>query len=230
MDTTHPLQGGFSGKHAHLCGPRSMTSGILHYIGMVLAVLGTVLLLVQAVQTGADHWKIISLCVYGISMISLYAASGTYHIFYVSDRVHRVLRKLDHCMIFFLIAGSYTPLCLVALRGVAGWVLFGCVWGFSLFGMVLKMFWIDAPRWVSSLVYVLVGWMALFAIVPLAKVMPGKGLFWLFAGGALYSVGAVIYALKKLEIPNRYFGNHELFHLFVLAGSLCHFIMMYLYI
>lgn len=217
-------------KRVYFCGPQSVTSGILHFGGMLLSVVGLILLLALTAQGGHDPWKLVSFGVYGTSMVLLYGASGTYHTFYISEKVHRALRKIDHSMVFVLIAGSYMPLCMVAMRGPVGWTVFGLVCFFTVAGIVMKMFWIDAPKWVSALLYVLLGWMIVGVFFSLKASLSPQALAWLFLGGLLYTVGAVIYAVKKEWICTKYFGNHELFHIFILLGSACHYILMLGYI
>lgn len=133
-------------------------------------------------------------------------------------------------MIFVLIAGTYTPICLVSLHGIWGWVLFGLIWGMAILGIFLKFFWMNAPRWFSTLIYVVMGWLAIIAFVPLQRAVSWKGVALLLAGGLAYTVGAVIYALKKPNIACKYFGFHEIFHVFVLLGSACHIAFMFLYV
>lgn len=217
-------------KKVYFCEPQSITSGLLHFGGMLLSVVGMVLLLSFTVQGDNDPWKVVSFGVYGTSMVLLYGASGTYHTFYISEKVHRVLRKIDHSMVFILIAGSYTPLCLVAMRGPVGWTLFGLVLACTAAGITMKMFWIDAPKWVSALCYLLLGWMITGALYFMRYSFSLQALAWLFAGGLFYTVGAIIYVLKRDWIDTKYFGNHELFHIFILLGSACHYILMLGYI
>ena len=202
-------------------------SAITHGVGIGLGILGTILLLYRAVSIGADLWHLVSFAIYGASMIGLYTASTLYHCLR-TDVPHRLaLRKYDHASIYFLIAGSYTPICLTVLRGPWGWSLFGVIWAFAIAGLVMTLFWINAPRWVTSGIYLFMGWLAVFAIVPLLTVMPAAGLFWLFLGGLAYTAGGVLYAVKWPGRNNPRFGCHEIFHVFILLGSLCHFFMMY---
>jgi len=130
--------------------PDSVTSGVIHFWGFLLAIAGTAVLIVFTALRGADPWKIVSFCIYGGSLIMLYGASAAYHTFYVSERVHRALRKLDHSMIFFLIAGTYTPFCLVTLNGAVGWTLLTIVWTLAIVGIIIKICWIDGPKWVPK--------------------------------------------------------------------------------
>lgn len=204
-------------------------SAITHGVGAALAVLGTVLLLVRAIALGANPWHLVSFGVYGASMIGLYTASTLYHCLNTSVRGRIALRKYDHTSIYFLIAGTYTPICLVGLRtvGAWGWTLFGIIWALALGGLALTMVWINSPRWMTSGIYLFMGWIALVALYPLYLSVGWKGLFWLLAGGILYSVGGVMYALKWPGRNNPRFGCHEIFHVFIVLGSVCHFLLMY---
>ncbi|MDQ7792854.1 MAG: hemolysin III family protein [bacterium] len=197
-------------------------SSLIHFIGALLSVAALVLLVVRAAVRGTP-WHVLSFAVFGASLILLYTASTLYHSLALSPRATLVLRKLDHIMIFVLIAGTYTPFLLVPLRGAWGWSLFGVVWGCVLAGMVLKLLWMGAPRGLTAALYLVMGWLVLIAICPLVRAVPPATLGWLFAGGAFYTVGAVCYATRwPNPWPGR-FGFHELWHLFVLGGSITHF-------
>ena len=192
-------------------------SAITHFIGMLMAAFAATPLLIRA-ASNPDKIHLISLSIFIVSMILLYAASTTYHTLNLSERTNRILRKIDHCMIFVLIAGSYTPVCLIVLGGKVGYTLCAIVWGIAIAGIILKLFWITCPKWFSSVLYIAMGWVAAFG--------------WLLAGGIIYTVGGIIYALKLplFNARHKYFGSHEIFHLFVMGGSICHFIMMYVFV
>ena len=175
-------------------------------------------------------WLVVSLVIFGVSLILLYTASTLYHWLPLSERGTMLLRKFDHVMIFLLIAGTYTPICLVALRGPWGWSLFGCVWVLALLGMGFKIIWFNTYRWLSTAIYIGMGWLAVVAIWPLVQRVPLAGLGWMLAGGVFYTVGAVIYGRKRPDPWPKVFGFHELFHVFVLLGSISHFWMIYHYI
>ena len=207
---------------------KDLVSAGLHALGCALAIVGTVALLLKG--AALSPWHVVSYAVFGATMIGLYAASTAYHLFYVSERVHNVLRRIDHILIFLLIAGTYTPLCLLTLRGAWGWVLFGIVWGCALAGLFLKIFWMDAPRWLYTVFYIAMGWAALIALWPLTHRLPPAALGWLFGGGAVYTVGGVFYALKFPPIRSRYFGFHELFQVFILLGSACFYVLIYVFV
>lgn len=206
-------------------------SAITHFIGMVMAVIASVPLLIKAAHQ-PDSIYIIAMSVYAASLILLYAASTTYHTFDISERVNKLLKKIDHMMISVLIAGSYTPVCLIALKGRPGIILLSIVWGIAIAGILIKAFWIFCPKWVSSVLYIGMGWTCVLAFTQILNSMSPAAFGWLLAGGIIYTIGGVIYALK-LPIFNgkhKYFGSHEIFHLFVMAGSACHFVVMYAFV
>lgn len=204
-------------------------SALTHGVGAVLAVVGTILLLLRSVALGLDAWHIVSFAVYGVSMIGLYTASTLYHCLNTSVQGRIALRKYDHVSIYFLIAGSYTPICLAGLRtvGAWGWTLFGVIWALTIAGTVLTLFWVNSPRWLTSGIYIFMGWMAVIALYPLYQAVGWAGLAWLLVGGVLYTVGGVSYALKWPGRDNPRFGCHEIFHVFIVLGSICHFFLMY---
>ena len=204
-------------------------SAITHGVGAALAAVGTVLLLVQCALLGLSPWHTASFLIYGLSMVGLYTASTLYHCLNVSVKGRIALRKYDHTSIYFLIAGTYTPVCLVALRemGAWGWGLFGVIWGLALAGTVLTLLWIAAPRWLTAGIYIAMGWLALSAVLPLTRCLPGEGFFWVLGGGILYTIGGVLYALKWPARDNPRFGCHEIFHVFIVLGSVAHFMMIY---
>ena len=200
-------------------------SAITHGAGAVLAALGTAVLLVRSALLG--KWLLFSLfAVYGLSMICLYTASTLYHCLNVSVPGRLALRKYDHCSIYLLIAGSYTPLCLTVLREAGGIPLVIAVWTLAAAGTVLTIARLAIPRWLTSAIYLFMGWLAIFAIVPIYHALPANGFFWLLTGGLLYTVGGVLYAVKWPGRDNPRFGCHEIFHLFILLGSIAHFVMM----
>ena len=202
-------------------------SGLSHLAGAVVSVIGLVALLRVAVGNH-DPWQIVSFAIFGGSLILLYSASAIYHLLNVPARAGVVLRKLDHIMIFVLIAGTYTPVCLIALRGPAGYAMLAVIWALAVAGVFFKVYYLNAPRWAYTGVYLLMGWMCVFAVVPLARAVGFGRLMWLFAGGAFYSVGAVIYGLKKPNLIPGWLGFHEIFHIFIILGSLSHFYFVYL--
>ncbi len=209
---------------------REPVNSLTHFAGILLSIAGLVALIVLS---AGEPWRTVSFAIYGGALVLLYTASTLLHALRVGAKSLRLLRIFDHTAIFVLIAGSYTPIALVTLqqgRPVWGWLVFGFAWGIALLGVMFKLFWLEAPRWLSTGLYLLMGWLALVAIVPIVQTLPLGGLYWLVAGGLFYSVGAVVYGLKKPDWFPGVLGYHELWHLFVLAGSACHFMMMLLYV
>ena len=210
---------------------REPGSAITHFIAMMMAVFATVPLLVKAgIQSGWENF--LAMAIFMGSMILLYGASATYHSVDLTGRSLRIFRKLDHMMILVLIAGSYTPVCLIVLGGKLGYTLLALVWGIAAVGMLVKACWITCPKWFSSVIYIAMGWVCVLVFGPLLKTLSAPAFLWLLAGGIIYTVGGVIYALKLpiFNAKHKFFGSHEVFHLFVMGGSICHFIFMYLYV
>ena len=203
-------------------------SAITHFIGFLAAVPCTAILIYMAAKE-ATPIHVISMAIFGAALILLYGASSVYHTLSISDKVSALLRRVDHMMIFVLIAGTYTPVCLLPLRGPWGWTILVLIWVIAIAGIALKALWIDAPRWLSSSIYVLMGWLIIIAFVPLVNSVPRGGVTLMVSGGVTYTVGAVIYALKRPKFNFKLFGFHELFHLFVMAGSALHIIFMFKY-
>lgn len=206
-------------------------SAITHFIAMVMAIAAALPLLMRAAGH-SGRTCVFSMAVFITSMILLYAASTIYHTFDISEHVNRILRKLDHSMIFVLIAGSYTPVCLLVLERKTGLALCALVWTIAIAGIVVKMLWINCPKWFSSVLYIGMGWICVLAFTQLVNGLSPAAFGWLLAGGIIYTVGGVIYALKLPLFNARHkdFGSHEIFHLFVMGGSICHFIVMYCYL
>ncbi|WP_294471314.1 hemolysin III family protein [uncultured Intestinimonas sp.] len=202
-------------------------SAITHGMGAALGVLGTVLLLwrVAALNQGGAAFG--AFLLYGLSMIGLYTASTLYHCLRTGVKGRIALRKYDHISIYFLIAGSYTPICALMLVQDGGIPMLAAVWTVALAGTALAVAWISAPRWLTSAIYLLMGWMALFLLPGLLRNMPVEGMLWLVLGGVLYTVGGVLYAVKWPGRNNPRFGCHEIFHVFILLGSVAHFFLMY---
>ena len=207
---------------------REPGSAITHFIACIGAAIASSPLILKA----HNNITAIALSIFAISMILLYGASTIYHSVNVSDKVLKIYRKIDHMMIFVLIAGSYTPVCLIVLGGKMGYSLLALVWGVAIAGMLVKALWITCPKWFSSLIYISMGWLCLLVFGTLWDVLPHAAFGWLLAGGIIYTIGGIIYALKLTVFNSlhKYFGSHEIFHLFVMAGSVCHFIFMYFYV
>ncbi len=210
---------------------REPGSAITHFIGMMAAVFAMVPLLIKAGIT-SDKNHFIAMCIFMLSMIMLYGASATYHSVNLSGKSLRIFRKIDHMMIFVLIAGSYTPVCMIVLGGREGFTLLAVVWSIAIVGMAIKALWITCPKWFSSILYIAMGWVCVFVFGKLFHTLPVAAFLWLLAGGIIYTVGGIIYALKLpiFNAKHAYFGSHEIFHLFCMAGSICHFIFMYRYV
>lgn len=202
-------------------------SSITHFIALVMAALATPPLLMRAGRHPEPVY-LLSMAVFMSSMILLYAASTTYHTFDLSPVWNKVLKKIDHMSISVLIAGSYTPVCLLVLPEKRGLVLLTVVWSLAIAGILIKAFWIYCPKWFSSILYIGMGWTCVLAFGQIVQALPMAAFLWLLAGGLIYTVGGVIYALKLSLFNSRhpYFGSHEIFHLFVMGGSFCHYIFM----
>ena len=210
---------------------REPGSALTHFSAMMMAVFAAVPLLLKA-GIGSGQKNFYAMAIFIGSMILLYGASTLYHSVDLSGGPLRIFRKIDHMMIFVLIAGTYTPVCLLVLGGRMGLTLLTAVWSIAIFGMLIKAFWITCPKWFSSLIYIAMGWVCVFVFSSLWEALPKAAFLWLLAGGVIYTVGGVIYALKLPLFNSKHkdFGSHEVFHLFVMGGSICHFIFMYLYI
>lgn len=210
---------------------REPGSAITHLIAMLLACAASTPLLIKCALSG-NFSLFVAMAVFIISMILLYGASTLYHSVTVPDRILRIFRKIDHMMIFVLIAGTYTPVCLIVLGGKQGYTLLAVVWTIAIVGMVIKACWITCPKWFSSVIYIAMGWVCVFVFSGLLNTLPTAAFLWLLAGGIIYTVGGIIYALKLPLFNSKHvnFGSHEIFHLFVMAGSICHFIFMYCYV
>lgn len=206
-------------------------SAITHFIGMMMAVFASTPLLIKAARQ-PDKIHMIALGIFITSMILLYAASTIYHTVDFSEKVNKLLKKIDHMMIFVLIAGTYTPICIIALPQPLGIRLLSLVWGIAIIGIIVKMFWVTCPKWFSSVLYIGMGWTCVLAFTQILNSLPTAAFGWLLAGGIIYTIGGIIYALKLpiFNAKHQYFGSHEIFHLFVMGGSICHFIVMYVFV
>lgn len=203
-------------------------SALTHGAGAVLGGLGGAILFAAAALHGASRITLISLAVFTFSMIALYLASCLYHSVNTSARGRLFLRQLDHSMIYVLIAGTYTPVCLSILGGALGWTLLVVIWGLAVLGVIITLCWLNAPRKVNTLFYISMGWVALFAMKPLIAALTPAAFLWMMAGAAAYTVGGVMYAFKWPLKHHAKFGCHEIFHLFVLLGSVCFYVVMWL--
>lgn len=210
-------------KPAKYYSPAEERINILsHAFGVVFGVVALVLLVIRAAQNG-NAWHIVSFSIFGASLIILFSASTIYHSTQNPAR-RSYLRVVDHASIYILIAGSYTPFTLVTLHGWVGWLIFGLTWGMAVIGITLKLFFTGRYSVLSTSMYVFMGWMIIFAIKPLMNNLPAVGLDWLVAGGVAYTLGAILYSIKKIPF------NHAIFHVLVLVGSFCQFMTVYCYV
>ncbi len=197
-------------------------NSVSHLVGTALAIAGLAVLVVKASLHG-DPWRIVSFSIYGATLVTLYLASALYHS--IRGRAKRTLQTFDHIAIYLLIAGTYTPFTLVTLRGWLGWTVFGVVWGLAIVGILIDTLHRTGPRIIPVVLYLLMGWISLIAIKPLLRVLPGAGFAWLLAGGLFYTVGVIFFALEG-RMPHA----HGIWHLFVLAGSISHYVTVLVYV
>lgn len=209
---------------------REPGSAITHFIGVMLAAIWGTPLLIKASTYGS--MDLLAMLVFVCSMILLYTASTLYHSVTFAPNIIKIFRKIDHMMIFILIAGSYTPVCLLILEPQYGTPLLIAIWALAFIGIIVKALWITCPKWFSSTIYIAMGWLCVFVFGPIVNNIPPQAFYWLLAGGIIYTVGGIIYALKLplFNAKHEFFGSHEIFHLFVMGGSACHFVFMYRYV
>lgn len=208
---------------------REPINSLTHGIGAVLSLIGFILLLYEAIASGSIS-HLIAFSMFGLSMVLLYTSSALYHALPVKEKTLLLLQKLDHSMIYVLIAGTFTPICLLVLDGGWKWGLFITIWTLAVIGIIKKFLWIGAPRWLSTLFYLGMGWLAVFTFPALLEKLPLAFLIWIAAGGIAYTLGAVIYGIQKPNPIPKWFGHHEIWHLFVLAGTFSHFWAIYRYL
>ncbi|MFU0792078.1 PAQR family membrane homeostasis protein TrhA [Virgibacillus proomii] len=209
---------------------REPINGLTHLFGAILSFIGLLALVIKATATTDSALSIAAVIIFGVSMTLLYSASATYHMVIARDRVIGFLRRIDHSMIYVLIAGTYTPFCLISLKGTLGWTLFAIVSLLAVLGIVFKLVWFHCPRWLSTALYIGMGWIVVFFSSSLAPVINTGGMVFLVIGGVIYTIGGIIYWLKPKALDFKHMGFHEIFHLFILAGSLFHFITVYAYV
>lgn len=203
---------------------REPVNSLTHWGGAILALAGLIALLIVGWGTPV---KIISLSIYGISLIAMFSASATYHMVRVRDKALEIFRKVDHAAIYFLIAGTYTPFCVNAFEGFWKWGLLGVVWSLALIGIIVKVFYIRAPRWLNAGIYIVMGWLSVSAAGQFLVALPAWVLGWLIAGGVMYTLGAVVYITKIFNFKPGVFGFHEMWHIFVLLAATAHFIAVF---
>ena len=200
---------------------REPVNSLTHWAGAILGVIGLIALLIVGWSTPA---KIISLLIYGLSLIAMFSASATYHMVQVKDKALEIFRKVDHAAIFALIAGTYTPFCINAFEGFWKWGMLSIVWSLAVIGIVVKIFYIRAPRWLNASIYVLMGWISVLAGGQMLAALPGWVFTWLIIGGVIYTLGAVVYMTKIFNFKPGVFGFHEVWHIFVLLAAAAHFV------
>ncbi|MUV39134.1 UPF0073 membrane protein [Lentibacillus sp. JNUCC-1] len=210
---------------------REPINGLTHLLGAVLSIFGLVALTIKASTTTDSILALTAVIIFGVSMILLYSASATYHMVIARDHVIAFLRRMDHSMIFVLIAGTYTPFCLISLNGTTtGWVLFSVINGLAIMGVIFKLIWFHAPRWLSTALYIIMGWIVVFFSPSLAPAIGTAGMVFLVLGGVFYTIGGIIYWLKPKFLEFKHMGFHEVFHIFIMFGTLFHFICIYGYV
>lgn len=204
---------------------REPVNGLTHLGGALAALLGAIALLIIA---WSDNAKVLSVLVYGISLILLFSASSAYHLIQANSKNIQILRKLDHSAIYVLIAGTYTPFCVLAFSGFFHWDMLAIVWSFALVGIIVKIFYVKAPRWLNAAIYVLMGWLGISAVGQISAALPASAIVWLIVGGVIYTLGAVVYAARIFNFIPEKFGFHEIWHIFVLIAAMAHFISVVL--
>lgn len=208
---------------------REPMNALTHLIALIFFLPFLIFLVLSGFNKGGYEYAV-PLFVFSLSVVLVYISSTVYHLINASQKTILFFKKLDHSMIFILIAGTYTPICLINLYSSSGIKLLCIVWGIALVGIITKLLWINAPRWLSTLFYILMGWSALSSLSDIYKNIPIEGIFLLLLGGVIYSIGAIIYILKKPDLNLKYFGFHEIFHIFVIGGTTCYIIYMFRYI
>ncbi|MBD7916031.1 hemolysin III family protein [Clostridium sp. Sa3CUN1] len=209
---------------------REPINSLTHLVGAVLSLFALIAMLIKVIITNPSAVAITSVVIFGISLILLYTVSATYHGVITSDKVIFRLRKLDHSMIFILIAGSYAPFCLIALGGSKGTIFFTTIASIAIAGILFRMLWFNCPRWLQTALYIGLGWAAIFMLKPLSQALSPISLALLVLGGILYTIGGILYGIKPKKLQIGKFGFHEIFHIFIILGSLCHFICVFIYL
>jgi hemolysin III len=204
-------------------------SALTHFLGLLLSIAGLVLMVVFAAIKHKSV-EVVGLSIFGTSLILAYSASFIYHIFSKEHKIKKTLQKIDHAMIFVLIAGTYTPICISMPNKALGWSIFGIIWGLAIVGIIIKTLGLHIKPWLSTAIYITIGWFITIAIVPIIKWLGIGAFWWLIAGGISYTLGTIFFALENYVKRNRWWGMHEIFHLFVMLGSFCHFWLMFHYL
>lgn len=206
---------------------RDPVSGLMHLVAAVVAGAGMIGLVYLARESIARQ---AALLVYGLSLVGMFSASATYHLVNAKPAAMKFLRKMDHAAIYLIIAGTYTPICLYFFTGFWQWGMLAIIWTMAVVGIIVKLFVLNAPRWLTAAIYLVMGWLALVALPEMFAVMPSGAILWLFAGGVFFTVGALVYIFKKPDWYPNVFGFHEVWHVFVILGCLCHFIVIAAYV
>jgi len=206
---------------------REPVNGLTHLFAAIVALIGLVILIILG---WGDPGRVLSLAVYGVSLVLLFSASASYHLINASPQAAQRLRKFDHSAIYLLIAGTYTPICFNMFDGFWKWGMLGIVWGLALAGIAVKLFFIKAPRGLTAGVYIIMGWLCIFGFQEILAALPPGALAWLLAGGIVFTLGAVVYVTKFPNFVPGKFGFHEVWHIFVILGALAHFIMIAVYV
>ncbi|WP_066873952.1 PAQR family membrane homeostasis protein TrhA [Clostridium mediterraneense] len=210
---------------------REPVNGFTHLAGAILSLIALIIMITKVTYINENMTlSLISVIIFGISLILLYSASATYHLTISSENVIAFLRRLDHSMIFILIGGTYIPFCILALQGNLRIIFTSIIVIATIAGVLFKMIWFNCPRWLSTSIYIAMGWVSIFIIAPLYSAISLAGILWLALGGILYTIGGVIYAVKPKFLEFKHLGFHEIFHIFILLGSLSHFISVYFYV
>ncbi len=208
---------------------RDPFSGLSHLLGALLTLPALMYMIINLPDQQFGVY-LTSYIVFSVSMFLMFGSSAVYHLMEISDEGIRKLKRIDHMAIFIMIAGSYTPYCLIGLEGSFTWVMLSIIWGIALSGIFIKIYWLHAPRWLSTLLYVGMGWVAMLIYKPLSQNLSSDAINWLIAGGVVYTLGAIVYATKWPNIHEKHFNFHDLWHLFVLGGAACHFVSIALYL
>ena len=209
---------------------REPINSITHLAGALLSFIALIAMLVKVILTNPTFTSILSVTIFGICLILLYTVSGTYHGIMSNEKVINVLQKLDHSMIFVLIAGSYAPFCLISLKNSIGLPMLLTMFTIAIIGIIFKLCWFDCPRWLQTSMYIGMGWTSIFMLKPLCVNLPTMSIFWLVLGGVLYTIGGIIYGAKPKKLKIGKFEFHEIFHIFIILGSLSHFISVFCYV
>lgn len=212
---------------AYIKNLRDPVSALTHIIGAILAFIGSLFLIFLG---WGDTTRVLVLALYGVSLVLMLTSSGLYHAVKAGPEVILGLRKLDHCAIYLQIAGTYTPICYQYLDGAWRWSILGIIWIMAITGIIVKLFIIKAPRWVTAGIYLIMGWLAIFAIQEIMRTLPASALVWLISGGLFYTIGAIVYIAKKPDPYPMQFGFHEIWHIFVLLGAFSHFFLVLMFI